>query len=64
MPEKIPHIAPTPTHANGNGQNGQEKGQISGSPEKSTFLHRESSLNREASADDMNNEEVEQKATS
>ncbi|KAF2662207.1 Endosulfine-domain-containing protein [Lophiostoma macrostomum CBS 122681] len=66
VPEKIPHIAPTPTHANGNGQNGQEKGQMSGSPVKeSTFLHRESSLNRQASADDVNSEEqVEQKDSS
>ncbi|KAF1937558.1 Endosulfine-domain-containing protein [Clathrospora elynae] len=55
-PEKIPHIAPpTPTGQNGNG-NGQ--GELVGSPVKEhTFLHRETSLNRETSASDFDNEE-------
>jgi len=54
-PEKIPHIAPpTPTGQNGNPLN-QEK---AGSPVKEhTFLHRETSLNRETSASDFENEE-------
>jgi hypothetical protein len=51
-PEKIPHIAPpTPTGTNGQSGNGQEK---AGSPVKEhTFLHRETSLNRETSASDF-----------
>ncbi|KAI4612424.1 uncharacterized protein J4E88_000785 [Alternaria novae-zelandiae] len=70
-PEKIPHIAPpTPTGQNGNGNgnghrdsvtaNGQ--GELAGSPVKEhTFLHRETSLNRETSASDFeNNENVEE----
>ncbi|KAJ4358013.1 uncharacterized protein N0V89_002592 [Didymosphaeria variabile] len=57
VPEKIPHIAP-PAHNSQNGQNqnqnGQEKGHTSGSPVKeNTFLHRETSLNRETSAEDF-----------
>lgn len=61
VPEKIPHIAP-PAHNSNNGQNGilngQDKGQTSGSPVKeNTFLHRETSLNRETSAEDFENEE-------
>lgn len=56
MPEKIPHIAP-PAH-NGHLQNGQEKGHGSGSPVKEhIFLHRETSLNRETSAEELENEE-------
>ncbi|KAF2437302.1 Endosulfine-domain-containing protein [Karstenula rhodostoma CBS 690.94] len=56
-PEKIPHIAP-PAHNSQNGQtqtqNGQEKNHTSGSPVKeNTFLHRETSLNRETSAEDF-----------
>jgi len=65
-PEKIPHIAPpTPTGQNGNGNgNGHGNGSISGqgelagSPVKEhTFLHRETSLNRETSASDFENNE-------
>lgn len=57
MPEKIPHIAPPASAHNGNSQNGQDKAHGNGSPIKEhTFLHRESSLNREASADDIENE--------
>ncbi|KAL1612573.1 hypothetical protein SLS60_000802 [Paraconiothyrium brasiliense] len=57
VPEKIPHIAP-PAHNSQNGQNqnqnGQEKGHTNGSPVKeNTFLHRETSLNRETSAEDF-----------
>jgi hypothetical protein len=63
VPEKIPHIAP-PAHNSQNGQtqtqnhthnlNGQEKGLTAGSPVKeNTFLHRETSLNRETSAEDF-----------
>ncbi|KAF1955593.1 Endosulfine-domain-containing protein [Byssothecium circinans] len=55
VPEKIPHIAP-PTQ-NGQQQNGHDKG-LSGSPVKEhTFLHRETSLNRETSAEELENEE-------
>jgi hypothetical protein len=62
-PEKIPHIAPaTPTGQNGNGNgNGtpQPQGELAGSPVKEhTFLHRETSLNRETSASDFENEDV------
>jgi hypothetical protein len=58
-PEKIPHIAPpTPTGQNGNG-NGQAQGELAGSPVKEhTFLHRETSLNRETSASDFENAEA------
>ncbi|KAF2184467.1 Endosulfine-domain-containing protein [Zopfia rhizophila CBS 207.26] len=62
VPEKIPHIAP-PTHTqhNGHAQNGQEKGQNGGSPVKeNSFLHRETSLNRETNAEDIENEEEEE----
>lgn len=55
-PEKIPHMAAPPTP---NGQIGHGQDTI-GSPAKEgiSFLHRESSLNREASAsDDMDIEE-------
>jgi hypothetical protein len=60
-PEKIPHIAPpTPTGQNGNGNgNGQAQGELAGSPVKEhTFLHRETSLNRETSASDFDSEET------
>ncbi|KAG9190508.1 Endosulfine-domain-containing protein [Alternaria panax] len=65
-PEKIPHIAPpTPTGQNGNGNgNGHGNGSISGQGESAgspvkehTFLHRETSLNRETSAADFENNE-------
>ncbi|KAF2466969.1 Endosulfine-domain-containing protein [Lindgomyces ingoldianus] len=61
QPENIPHIAP-PAHAhNGLQQNGQEKGQGGGSPVKEhSFLHRETSLNRETTAEDLDKEEEEQ----
>jgi hypothetical protein len=61
VPEKIPHIAP-PAHNSQNGQtqtqnhNGQEKGLTAGSKEH-TFLHRETSLNRETSAEDFERDE-------
>jgi len=56
VPEKIPHIAP-PASALNNSQNGSEKGQSGGSPIKEhSFLHRETSLNRETSAEDIENE--------
>lgn len=58
-PDKIPHIAP-PTP---NGQvsqiiNGQEK--ASSPVKEGTFLHRETSLNRETTAADLENEEVQE----
>ncbi|KAF1835125.1 Endosulfine-domain-containing protein [Decorospora gaudefroyi] len=58
-PEKIPHIAPpTPTGQNGNG-NGNAQGELAGSPVKEhTFMHRETSLNRETSASDFENEDA------
>lgn len=60
VPEKIPHIAP-PT-ANGVSQNG-EKGVGSGSPVKEhTFLHRETSLNRETSAEELEREAENEEA--
>ncbi|KAF2745605.1 Endosulfine-domain-containing protein [Sporormia fimetaria CBS 119925] len=60
VPEKIPHIAP-PALAHNGSQNGQDKAQLSGSPVKEgTFLHRESSLHREASADDFADDQSEQ----
>jgi len=62
VPEKIPHIAPTTPNAhNGNIQNGQERTPGAGSPVKEhSFLHRESSLNRESSADDFAAEDEQQ----
>jgi hypothetical protein len=55
-PEKIPHMAP-PTPINSQNTNTQA-GEKAGSPVKeSTFLHRETSLNRETSASDFDNEE-------
>jgi len=64
VPEKIPHIAPPASsqHSglNSNG-NGQDKGQGGGSPVKEhSFLHRETSMNRETSADDIANEEEQE----
>ncbi|ORY10874.1 putative camp-regulated phospho protein family protein Igo1 [Clohesyomyces aquaticus] len=61
QPENIPHIAP-PAHAhNGLAQNGQEKAQGGVSPIKEhSFLHRETSLNRETSADDLAKEEQQE----
>lgn len=54
-PEKIPHIAPpTPNGTSGNNGISQE---IAGSPVKEhAFMHRETSLNRETSASDLDNE--------
>jgi hypothetical protein len=55
-PEKIPHIAP-PTPNGLNGQNGNNQENKAGSPVKEhTFMHRETSLNRETSASDFENE--------
>ncbi|KAF2794336.1 Endosulfine-domain-containing protein [Melanomma pulvis-pyrius CBS 109.77] len=60
VPEKIPHIAPPASALNHNSQNVQDKGHGGGSPIKeNNFLHRETSLNRETSAADIENE-VEQ----
>jgi hypothetical protein len=69
-PEKIPHIAPpTPTGQNNGNGNGNGNGNASspapgdaaGSPVKEhTFLHRETSLNRETSASDFENEAAQQ----
>jgi hypothetical protein len=55
-PEKIPHMAP-PTPVNGQAPNGQSGDLKAGSPSKegATFLHRETSLNRETSASDFEN---------
>jgi len=70
VPEKIPHIAPPQHTHNGSisGQGGQgaygNGTQSSGSPVKeNSFLHGETSLNRETSADDVDGEETrEEKA--
>lgn len=63
VPEKIPHIAPAAHNGQAQNQNGQEKGSISGSPVKeNTFLHRETSLNRETSAEDFEKEERKEDA--
>lgn len=60
VPEKIPHIAPPSSALNHNIQNGQDK-QGAGSPIKeSSFLHRETSLNRETSASDLESEHQEE----
>jgi hypothetical protein len=57
VPEKIPHIAPPASALNHNSQNAQDK-QGSGSPVKeNSFLHRETSLNRETSASDFEGEQ-------
>lgn len=61
VPEKIPHIAP-PSQHNGN-HNGQDKGQGSSSPVKEhSFLHRETSLNRETSAEELEKEAEQEEA--
>ena len=63
MPEKIPHIAPPAHNHNGQTQNSQEKGHGSGSPVKEhTFMHRETSLNRETSAEELENEDPKEEA--
>lgn len=58
VPEKIPHIAPPSQHNGGtHNHNGQDKGQGSSSPIKEhSFLHRETSLNRETSAEELEKE--------
>ncbi|KAJ4292383.1 hypothetical protein N0V90_009045 [Kalmusia sp. IMI 367209] len=64
VPEKIPHIAPPAHNGQAQNQNGQEKGLNGGSPVKeNTFLHRETSLNRETSAEDFEQEERKEDAT-
>ena len=56
VPEKIPHIAPTAPNGQQQNGHGQEKG-LSGSPVKEhTFLHRETSLNRGTSAEELEKE--------
>jgi len=59
-PEKIPHIAPPTTNSqNGNTQVGEK----AGSPVKEhSFIHRETSLNRETSASDFENEAQQETA--
>lgn len=58
VPEKIPHIAPPASAHNGANGNSQEKGQGGSSPVKEhSFLHRETSLNRETNAADIENED-------
>jgi len=59
-PEKIPHMAPsTPT-----GQLNAGIQDSAGSPVKEhTFLHRETSLNRETSASDFNDEAAQESST-
>ncbi|KAF2846272.1 Endosulfine-domain-containing protein [Plenodomus tracheiphilus IPT5] len=59
-PEKIPHIAPpTPTGQQNGTSNNVVQGEKVGSPVKEhTFLHRETSLNRETSASDFEKENV------
>jgi hypothetical protein len=59
-PEKIPHIAP-PTPTGGVvPQNGISQENKAGSPVKEhSFMHRETSLNRETSASDFDNEAQE-----
>jgi hypothetical protein len=63
-PEKIPHMAMTPPPVVSGNQNGAEKGSLaqgSNSPVKEgTFLHRETTLNRETSVDDIGDEEEKQ----
>jgi hypothetical protein len=63
-PEKIPHMAMTPPPVVSGNQNGAEKGSLaqgSSSPVKEgTFLHRETTLNRETSVDDIGDEEEKQ----
>ncbi|KAH9876270.1 hypothetical protein J1614_004149 [Plenodomus biglobosus] len=59
-PEKIPHIAPpTPTSQQNGSNNNVIQGDKVGSPVKEhTFLHRETSLNRETSASDLDKENM------
>lgn len=69
-PEKIPHIAPsTPISqtvtVNANGSNGAttSQGDMATSPVKEhTFLHRETSLNRETSASEFENNDMAEDA--
>ncbi|KAF2117866.1 camp-regulated phospho protein/endosulfine conserved region-domain-containing protein [Lophiotrema nucula] len=64
VPEKIPHIAtPASQHNGSSNGNSQEKGQGGGSPVKEhSFLHRETSLNRETSAEDIEREQEKENA--
>ncbi|KAF1921702.1 camp-regulated phospho protein/endosulfine conserved region-domain-containing protein [Ampelomyces quisqualis] len=56
-PEKIPHIAPPTPTGGANAQNGNGQENKAGSPVKEhSFMHRETSLNRETSASDLDNE--------
>ncbi|KAF2266719.1 Endosulfine-domain-containing protein [Lojkania enalia] len=59
VPENIPHIAPPAAAHNGQQvSNGQDKAQGGISPVKEhSFLHRETSLNRETSAADIEGEQ-------
>jgi len=56
-PEKIPHIAPPTPTGQQNGNSNVVHGEKAGSPVKEhTFLHRETSLNRETSVSDFEKE--------
>ncbi|KAH7389310.1 camp-regulated phosphoprotein/endosulfine conserved region-domain-containing protein [Phaeosphaeria sp. MPI-PUGE-AT-0046c] len=56
-PEKIPHIAPPTPNGTAAPQNGNGQENKAGSPVKEhAFMHRETSLNRETSASDFENE--------
>ncbi|KAH9881489.1 hypothetical protein IAQ61_000214 [Plenodomus lingam] len=63
-PEKIPHIAPpTPTSQQNGSNNIVVQAEKVGSPVKEhTFLHRETSLNRETSASDLEKENMVEQA--
>lgn len=67
MPEKIPHIAPSTPNGqtpNGHGHINSQDKNLSGSPVKEhTFLHRETSLNRETSAEELEDEAQKDEAT-
>ena len=56
-PEKIPHMAPPTPGTNGQGPSSGDPKAGSPSKEGGTFLHRETSLNRETSASDFENNE-------
>lgn len=62
-PEKIPHIAPPTPTGQQTGNNSVAHGDKAGSPVKEhTFLHRETSLNRETSVSDFDKEHAHDQA--
>lgn len=63
VPEKIPHIAPPSTHTTHNGQNQNGSEKASSPVKEHTFIHRETSLNRETSASDFETEERKEEST-